>query len=280
MNFQNPPLAPLREKNLFVFDMDGTLYLGDHVFPEAVRLILHLRRAGKRILFFTNNASHNREVYLERLTRMGFAPKQNEIMSAGDVTVSFLQKYRAGKRVYLLGTPELKKSFRSAGIPLLSARDTHADIVVSSLDSTLTYQKVCRACSLIADGAEYFATHADLVCPVEHGFVPDSGAISAMICAATGARPEYFGKPSARTVQMICESKECTPEEMCFFGDRLYTDIAVGRRSGITSVLVLTGEAHEKDLARAPADETPDYVFPTLDALDRAWFSSSDQDGI
>lgn len=275
MHFQNPPLSVLREKKLFIFDMDGTLFLGDHVFPEAVHLILHLRSIGKQILFFTNNASHNREVYMKRLTGMGFEPHPEEIMSAGDVTVSFLRKYRPGKKVYLLGTPELKKSFRCAGIPLISAKDTVADIVVSSLDSTMTYQKVCRACNLIAKGAEYFATHADLVCPVENGFVPDSGAISAMICAATGAAPEYFGKPSPRTVQMICESKGTAPAEMCFFGDRLYTDIAVGRRNGITSVLVLTGEAREEDLASAPADEIPDFIFPTLEPLDLAWFGSA-----
>ena len=79
------------DKKLYVFDMDGTIYLGEHVFPFAVEYIKRLREQGRRVLFFTNNASKSPEYYFERLCRMGFGPRRDEILTSGDVTVRFLK---------------------------------------------------------------------------------------------------------------------------------------------------------------------------------------------
>lgn len=271
-SFSNPDLSILRQKKLFIFDMDGTIYLGNRVFPFAIRFIKHLRESGRRVLFFTNNASHSPTFYLDKLTRLGFEPSREEILTSGDVTAEYLKRHHPGKNVYLVGTPDLENNFRENGIALLSGKEETADIVVTSFDTTLTYEKLNNACRMIRNGALYFSTHPDFNCPTETGFIPDSGAIAAFVTASTGKVPTYFGKPYPETVQMICEVTGFGKDEMCFFGDRLYTDIAIGKRHGVTAILVLSGETQPRDVeAAAPADK-PDFLFPSLDDVDRELF--------
>lgn len=259
----------LTSKKLFVFDMDGTIYLGGIPFDFAVRFINKLREAGKRILFFTNNASHSPEFYLDKLTRLGFSPTMDEICTSGNVTAAFLQRKREGGKVYLLGTPELYDQFVSYGIDMVNDRDgkwdgREADITVTSFDTTLTYEKLTVACDFIRGGAEYLCTHPDFNCPTETGFIPDSGAIAACVTASTGVTPTYFGKPYRETVEMISEITGAAKEDMIIFGDRLYTDIATGRRHGITAALVLTGETKIEDVESAPEEEKPDILIASL----------------
>ena len=262
----------LTAKKLFVFDMDGTIYLGNKVFDFAIRFIDHLRENGYRVLFFTNNASHTTEFYMGKLSRLGFSPREDEIMTSGDVTVEFLKRHRPGKSVYLVGTPELVEHFGALGIPMLTGKEPSADIVVTSFDTTLTYEKLDNACRLVRGGAEYLSTHPDFNCPTETGFIPDSGAIAAFVTASTGVSPTYFGKPYAETVQMICEATGVQKQDMCIFGDRLYTDIALGAKNGVMSILVLTGEATAEDVDNTPADSLPTYVFDSLDSVNTLMF--------
>lgn len=263
----------LTSKKLFVFDMDGTIYLGNTVFPKAVHLIKRLRTEGKRVLFFTNNASHSPEFYAEKLVRLGFEPQEGEIMTSGDVTVEFLKKHRKGKHIYLVGTPDLEQSFRKAGIELSDGADQKSgDTVVTSFDTTLTYEKISRACRLIMNGSEYLSTHPDFNCPTEDGFIPDSGAISAFVTASTGVTPRYFGKPYSDTMDMICSATEADKSEVAVVGDRLYTDIAIGKRSGVTAILVLTGETKEKDLEGLDQATMPDIVLDDTEALENMIF--------
>ncbi len=272
MNFNNPDFSILQNKKLYIFDMDGTIYLGNQVFPYAIRFIKNLRRAGKRVLFFTNNASRSPSVYLEKLTRLGFEPTAKEIMTSGDVTAEFLLRHRVGKTVYLVGTDDLLNNYRERGINLIDGTSASADIVITSFDTSLTYEKLDNACRLLRGGAEYLSTHPDFNCPTETGFIPDSGAIAAFCTAATGKAPTYFGKPYRETVDMICEATGCKKEEMCIFGDRLYTDIAIGRRHGVTAVLVLTGETQMTDVDAAEEKDRPDFIFDSLDSVDKQMF--------
>lgn len=252
----------LSDKKLFVFDMDGTVYLGDRVFPEAVELIKKLRKEGKNVLFFTNNASHNADFYISKLNKMGFEASREELMSSGDVTAEFLLRHRRGKSVFLLGTPELKALFTERGIPLTDGEN--ADITVTSFDTTLTYERLSTACTLIRNGSEFLCTHPDLNCPTESGFIPDSGAIVACITASTGKSPVYFGKPYGSVIEMICEKCGVNKSDIAVFGDRLYTDIALGKKNGVASVLVLTGEASMADAESAAENEKPDFIYPSL----------------
>jgi ribonucleotide monophosphatase NagD (HAD superfamily) len=131
------------------------------------------------------------------------------------------------------------------------------------------------ACRLIRGGVEYLSTHPDFNCPTETGFIPDSGAIAAFVTASTGRKPVYFGKPYRETVEMIGEAAGVPFERMCIFGDRLYTDIAVGKRHGITSVLVYSGETTPGDVENASPEERPDFAYESLDEVDRIMFGGS-----
>ena len=272
MQFNNPDFQILKDKKLYIFDMDGTIYLGGRPFDFAKRFIKNLRASGRRVLFFTNNASHTSPFYLQKLERLGFEPGEDEIMTSGDVTLEFLKRHRAGKSVYLVGTPELVENFRENGIPMLEGNEDKADIVVTSFDTTMTYKKMDDACRLVRGGAEYLSTHPDFNCPTETGFIPDSGAIAAFVTASTGKTPTYFGKPYKETVEMISEATGVSVDKMCIFGDRLYTDIALGKKHGVTAVLVYSGETTPEDVEAATVAEKPDYAFPSLDEVDQVMF--------
>lgn len=276
---ENPQQAAklLSAKKLFIFDMDGTIYLGGIPFDFAITFIKKLRASGRRVMFFTNNASHSPEFYMTKLTKLGFEPSFEEICTSGNVTAAFLTRKRAGKCVYLLGTPELHEQFREAGVDLVNQPDgtcdgRKADIVVTSFDTTLDYKKLTDACDFIRYGAEYLCTHPDFNCPTETGFIPDSGAIAACVTASTGVLPVYFGKPYPETVEMIAEITKESKENMCIFGDRLYTDIATGKKHGITAALVLTGETKKSDVDAATEEEKPDVLLDSLADAERLIF--------
>ena len=191
-------------------------------------------------------------------------------MTSGDVTREFLLAYRKEKTVYMVATDELVEEYKRKGVKVVNQEDNpSADIVVSSFDTSLTYEKLNIACRLIRNGAEYISTHPDFNCPTEDGFIPDSGAIAALITASTGKVPTYFGKPYKETIEMIGKFTGFGNDEMCIFGDRLYTDIALGKNFGVTSVLVLSGETTEEDVEKADMSDKPDFVFDSLDDVDK-----------
>ena len=244
----------LKNIELFVLDMDGTIYLGDKILPGAIEFVKTARESGRKVAFFTNNASKNPNNYVDKLNRMGFGATRSDVVTAGDVTIEYLKRNRPNETVYLVGTPALEQSFADAGIKL----SENADIVVSSFDTTLTYEKLVIACDLIRNGADFYCTHPDFNCPTETGFIPDSGAIAALITASTGALPKYFGKPYKETADMISQLFAVPFEKTAIVGDRLYTDIALGKNNGLMSVLVLSGETKIEDVNDGNA---PDIIL-------------------
>ena len=186
--------SELKKIKLFVLDMDGTIYLGDKILPGAIEFVHTARRMGKKVVFFTNNASKNPNNYVEKLNRMGFGATREDVVTAGDVTIEYLKRNRPDEAVYLVGTPALHNSFEEAGIQI----SENANIVVSSFDTTLTYEKLVISCDLIRNGADFYCTHPDFNCPTENGFIPDSGAIAALITASTNKSPRnrYRRRPS------------------------------------------------------------------------------------
>ena len=252
----------LEDKQLFILDMDGTVYLGDELFPETLPFLSRIRSAGKRYLFFTNNASRSPETYVTRLSNMGIPVTREDILTSGDVTLHFLKTQRPGQSVYIVGTPDLIQSFESEGILL---NDQDPDIVLVSFDTTLTYEKLEKACRFIREGAEFLSTHPDLNCPVQGGFIPDSGAICALVTASTGVDPRYFGKPYPETLNMLMDTTGCSKEEMVVIGDRLYTEIAMGVQNGVDAVLVLSGETSQEDAEQSPIK--PDFIVDSIGDL-------------
>ena len=254
-------LDELKRKKLWILDMDGTIYLGDRLFPETIPFLERIKQCGARYLFYTNNASRSKDTYVTRLCGMGIPVGEEDIVTSGETTIQFLQRHRTGKAVYLVGTPDLEAAFRKGGIEL----SEKAEIVVVSFDTTLTYEKLNIACRLIREGAEFLSTHPDFNCPVEGGYLPDSGAICALVTASTGKMPRYFGKPYDEVVSMIEEKYGVDRGDMVVVGDRLYTDIAVGAQNGMDSVLVLTGETKREDLAQSKVQ--PAFVVDNVGCL-------------
>lgn len=250
-------------KKLYVLDMDGTIYLGSRLFPETIPFLKRVKEHGKRYIFFTNNSSRSPETYVKRLNGMGIQVSREDIVTSGDVMIHFLKTHRPGKKVYLLGTPDLRRSFQEAGIPLT---EEMPDIVLLGFDTTLTYEKLERACHYIRSGAEFLCTHEDINCPTEYGFMPDAGAMCALITASTGVAPKFTGKPHAEVLEILEAKTGICRQDMVAVGDRLYTDIALGARNGVSSVLVLSGETTMEDLARS--EIRPTVVLPNIGSLE------------
>ena len=264
----------LKDTELFVLDMDGTFYLGDEILDGALDFLESVKRAGKRYIFFTNNSSVSSENYIEKLKKMNCHISKDMIMTSGDVMIRFLKSKYPDKSVYLLGTPELEKSFREAGINLFeSERDekaamSHAicenipDIVVVAFDKTLNYEKLSNACVYIMKGAKFLATHLDINCPVKEGFIPDCGAMCAAIELSTKVSPKFVGKPFKETVDMVVDATGVDASKISFVGDRIYTDVATGVNNGAMGDLVLTGECK---LSEVPdSDVQPDVIFDSI----------------
>lgn len=262
MNFTNSPenLQKLSETKLFVLDMDGTIYLGKNPIDGAIDFCERIIKSGRKLMYFTNNASRNPEDYVKKLNSLGFPCEREMIVTSGDVTIAYLKKYYPGKPVYLVGTPALEESFRSAGIEL----SEDSDIVVVSFDLTLTYDKLEKACTLIRNGAKFFSTHPDINCPTEYGYIPDSGAICGTVTLSTGVEPRYFGKPYAETVEMIETISGIDRAHAVMVGDRLYTDIALGKKNGMLSMLVMSGETTSEMVEKATEAEKPDLIFDSV----------------
>lgn len=187
---------------------------------------------------------------------------EKEIMTSGDVAASFLRRNYPGKQVYLLGTPHLEENFAENRIPLTKDKP---DIVMVGFDKTLSYEKLERACTYIRQGAMFMATHLDINCPTEDGFIPDCGAICAAIETSTGKQPRYLGKPFRDTVDMVLERIKADKSRVSFVGDRIYTDVKAGVLNGAKGILVLSGETRSGDLESSQVK--PDAVFTGLDEM-------------
>lgn len=249
----------LEQTDLFVLDMDGTFYLGESILPGALEFIQQVKRLGKRFLFFTNNASKSPELYIKKLAGMDCPISREQIMTSGDVMIRYINSNYPGKTVYLLGTPPLAESFQAEGITLT---EEQPDLVVVSFDMTLTYERLERGCTYIRNGAVFLATHPDINCPTEDGFIPDCGAICAAVALSTGKEPKYVGKPHRETIDMVLQATGEAKERTAFVGDRLYTDVATGVKNGARGILVLTGETKPEDIGRS--EVKPDAVFDSL----------------
>ena len=249
----------LKDVKLFALDMDGTVYLGNGLIDGALDFIEQLKKHGRDYVFFTNNSSRVPSFYKEKLAKMGCFVEEDRIITSGDVTIEYLKTYYPGKSVYLMGTPLLEESFLKNGINLVQDQP---DIAVASFDTTLTYKKLDKICTFIANGATFLSTHLDLVCPTETGFMPDCGSMCALITKSTGVEPKYLGKPFPETMDMVLSITGHKKEDVAFVGDRLYTDVATGVKNGGKGFLVLTGEATLADVA--VSDVVPDCVFDSL----------------
>ena len=244
----------------FILDMDGTIYLGNELFPFTKDFLKKVEDTGREYYFFTNNSSKSQQAYIEKLARLGIQIKKEQMMISSHVIIKYLKEYYDKKSIYVVGTPSLIQEFESFDMNLT---EEDPDIVVLGFDTTLTYEKLSKACHYIRNGCTYFGINPDWNCPMEGGtFIPDCGSMAKLIEASTGKFPEFFGKPSKHTLDYIIKETGYQPEEIAIVGDRLYTDIAVADGSDVTSILVLSGESTREDVEKS--DVKPDVVVENL----------------
>ncbi len=255
--------ASLAAVSCFLLDMDGTFNLGDRLLNGSLRFVDVLKQQGKDYLFLTNNSSRVASDYAAKMSRLGLPTQEGKVFTSGEATARYLLAQGHTRQLFVVGTPALADEFRRHGFEPAAEKP---ELVVLGFDTTLTYEKLWRLCDLVRAGMPYVATHPDFNCPTETGYMPDTGAMIAFVRASTGREPDLvIGKPNRTIVDMAGRKLNLPIERMAMVGDRLYTDIALGQTSGITTVLVLCGEATRSDLERSSF--RPDFVFDDLGGL-------------
>ena len=239
-------LEKLRQIQCFLMDMDGTIYLGNKLLPGAQDWLDLLEEHGLEYYFLTNNSSRSRVEYAHKFARLGLDIPEEKIFTSGEATARYLAEQFPGAALYVVGTPPLMAEFERHGFILT---ESDPDAAVLGFDTTLTYAKLRKLCDLVVAGKPYIATHPDINCPTEDGFMPDIGSMIELVATSTGRRPDVIiGKPYQPIVDALAAKTGYPMEAHCMIGDRLYTDISLGQW-GITTALVLSGETKAVDLA-------------------------------
>lgn len=250
----------LRSKKLYLFDMDGTLYLGDRLYDFTIELLETLRATGRKYLFMTNNSSKSVEDYIKKLAKLGISSTRDDFITSSQATAYYLKRHHWGKKLYVCGTRSLKRELEMEGFVVTENID-EVECIVMGFDTELTFQKLHDVSYLLLtrERIPYIATNPDYVCPTEFGSVPDCGSVCDMICNATKKRPVVIGKPSPLMPLLAMDQHGYSKEETAVVGDRIYTDVKSGLNAGITGILVLSGESTLQTLAES--DVRPHLVL-------------------
>ncbi len=241
----------INEIDLFLFDMDGTLYLGNNLFEFTPKLLETIKKKGKKYLFLTNNSSKSVKDYVKKLAELGIDSTEDDFLTSSMATAYYLKKHHKGATLYVCGTESLKEELRYEGFKV-SDDISETDCIVMGFDTELTFKKLEDVCKLLlSHDIPYIATNPDYVCPTEFGSVPDCGSVCDMIFNATAKRPIVIGKPTPLMPILAMEKYDVSPENTAVVGDRIYTDIKSGLNAGILSVLVLSGETTTEILEKS-----------------------------
>ena len=257
--------TPKRFFSGYIFDLDGTVYLGEALLPRAGETLAALRARGLRTIFISNNPTHAREEYANKLTRLGVPTPIEDILTSTLVMVDFLKKRMPGARLFVVGEQPLCEELRRGGFDL-TERAENVDAVIASFDRTFVYRKLQIAFDAIRAGARFFATNPDRYCPVPGGGEPDCAAIIAAIEACTNMRVEaVVGKPSHYMIEAALNLMNLPAADCLMTGDRLETDVHMGQAAGMSTALMLTGTTSPSALAASSIQ--PTYVLHQLGDL-------------
>lgn len=249
-------IKSLEHKTTFIFDLDGTVYIGEEVIPGVADLINHLRKKMKNIYFMSNNSSMSKQEYISKLTSMGITAVKDEIILSTDGVIDYLKKENVVD-VYVLGTQSMRQLFIDHGFNVQSKNPTY---VVLGYDTELTYSKLKTAAIFLQRGSKLIATHCDNVCPTPEGFVPDIGSFLALFERALNVKPvKIFGKPNVEMLSGVMQNQGVNPADIVIIGDRLYTDMKLARTVGCDFVCVLSGDTQRDDIERI--EDFPDLVL-------------------
>ena len=239
----------VKRTKLYLFDMDGTLYLGDRLYDFTKELLAKIREKGKWYLFMTNNSSKSVVDYVKKLEKLGIEATEEDFITSSQATAYYLKLHHEGARLYVCGTNSLKEELRKNGFEITEQLD-EVDVIVMGFDTELTFKKLEDVSKLLLtrENIPYIATNPDYVCPTEYGSVPDCGSVCDMIYNATKKRPLVIGKPEPLMPELAMQRYGYSKDETAVIGDRIYTDIKSGLNAGVTGVLVMSGETTQEIL--------------------------------
>jgi arabinose operon protein AraL len=246
----------------YIFDLDGTIYLGNRLIDGAIEVIESLQSRHKKILFLTNKTIETREKYVTKLNDMGIKIGIDQILSPTLVTIRFLKENYIGCRIYVIGEAVIKEEFKQAGFTFaVSPEET--EVVIISWDRNFHYSHLEFAYQAIKKGAIVLATNPDRTCPIEGGDVPDCGGMIGAIEGATGKKIELItGKPSIHMAKAALEILQLNADQCLMTGDRIETDILMGKLAGLHTALVLTGVTQKRDIQKS--NYQPDYILNSV----------------
>ena len=271
-----PQQVNIKEIEGFIFDLDGTLYLGDQVLPYAVETIRVIRQQGKRALFVSNKPLEPPQSYAAKLSGLGIPAKPAEVITSGYVLGYHLSHNYPSLNYYVVGEANLKDELRGFGLKVMEEfwqqdekeviQPTGVEAVVVAFDRTLDYRKLNTAYQALLQGAHFFATNPDKTCPMPGGGIPDAGATLAALELLTGRKVELLaGKPSRLMMEVAMQQMGLPPHRCLMTGDRLETDVKMGKDAGMAAAVVLTGSSTRQQAESAvPA---PDLILENLGEL-------------
>lgn len=252
--------SSLRNKKLFLFDMDGTIYNENTLFDGTIDLLNYIKQSKGKYVFITNNSSKSASAYIDKLANMNIHINRDEIFSSTDASVIMLKSKYPNAKVFIQGSTSFKEQLLESNINITENIEDDIDLILTGYDTELNYEKLKKICYLLSTrDILYYATNPDLVCPCSFGYIPDNGSVAIMIENATHKKPIYIGKPEPTMIDLLCDKFDVSKGETLVIGDRLYTDIASGLNANVETICVLSGEATLDDLKTTKYK--PSYVF-------------------
>ena len=251
----------LKDKKLFLFDIDGTIAIGDTLYEGSKELLDYIESIGGKAYYITNNSTKSNADYVEKFKKcFGVKTTENQFVTSGYMTKTFLKDNYCDKKIFVVGTASYVEDLRSSGLKVTTEVEDDIALVVVAFDSELDYGKLSKVCQVFFEkDVPFYATNPDLRCPIDFGFIPDCGAICDMITATTDKKPIYLGKPNEKVVELCLMDSGFSKEETIVVGDRLYTDIACGINAGVDTCVLFTGEAKKEDMQDTPFKATYEF---------------------
>ena len=257
----------LKNKKLFLFDMDGTIYIDGKLFDGVTELFDKITAKGGKYVFITNNSSKSRAERVSSLAKMGIKASEDNFMTSTMATAEILKEKFGDKKIYVQATTSCIKELSGYGLNLTEEYDEGAAAILVGYDTELTYAKMVKTCKMLTNlNVPYYATNPDFTCPVDFGYAPDCGSMCFGYQKATGKSPIVIGKPNPYMIDVCVKTFGFSAEQTLVIGDRLYTDVASGSNAKVDTLFVLSGEGTLKDLKEKDA-VTPTFVLDSVSDL-------------
>ena len=243
--------------------MDGTVYLGDHLFKGAKETFEYFKQNDISFVFLTNNSSHSLPFYVDKIKRMGIDCNEDNFYSSIETTIKYLEDNNINY-IYVLGVKTFKDELKKHFNVIENYDDKNIpEVVLVSFDTELVYDELRIACLYIQKGSKFIATNMDYRCPIEDGlYIPDCGGLCKWITMCTDKQPIFLGKPEPTMIYQVMEKFNVSKEETMMVGDRYYTDIVAGINANVDTVAVLSGETTLEEFKNA--NKKPTYIIDSI----------------